>query len=86
MAAAAAASPRRQPIALTLDPAALAHSDRGFTGSEDHNLAEDLIQAYEDGDDEALKACSHKQHFSFLENEVRYLARAARTPPHLPTF
>mmetsp|Transcript_14407 Transcript_14407/g.24635 ORF Transcript_14407/g.24635 Transcript_14407/m.24635 type:complete len:285 (-) Transcript_14407:37-891(-) len=47
----------------------------GFPGSEESEAAGDLLAAYSADDDEALKAVTGKQLFTFLDNEVAKLAR-----------
>ncbi|XP_065196913.1 gamma-soluble NSF attachment protein-like [Sycon ciliatum] len=55
----------------------------GFGDSDAGALAEDLLQAYDDGDTEAIERITSDQYFSFISTEIARLARALRGPQDL---
>ncbi|RCI04333.1 hypothetical protein CU098_012623 [Rhizopus stolonifer] len=55
-------------------------NDAGFAQSEEAEIAEDLLKAYEERDQELLEKTVRLQHMSFLDNEVVKLARLLTVP------
>lgn len=55
-------------------------NDAGFAQSEEAEIAEDLLKAYEQRDQELLVKTTRLQHVTFLDNEVVKLARMLRVP------
>ncbi|KAF7729568.1 hypothetical protein EC973_004243 [Apophysomyces ossiformis] len=55
-------------------------SDPGFAQSEEAEICQCLLQAYNEGDQELLEATVRRQHVSFLDNEVAKLARTLTVP------
>lgn len=55
-------------------------NDAGFAQSEEAEIAEDLLKAYEERDQELLVKTTRLQHVTFLDNEVVKLARMLRVP------
>lgn len=58
----------------------MGRSDAGFAQSEEAEIAEDLLKAYEQRDQELLVKTTRLQHVTFLDNEVVKLARMLRVP------
>lgn len=54
--------------------------DAGFAQSEEAEIAEDLLTAYEQRDQELLEKTVRLQHVTFLDNEVVKLARLLTVP------
>jgi len=50
----------------------------GFVATEEARLAAELLDAYEQGDQDKLTAVASKQHISFLEAEVARLAKSLK--------
>lgn len=55
-------------------------NDPGFAGSEEAEIAEDILRAYETVDQELLEKTVRLQHVTFLDNEVVKLARVLTVP------
>ncbi|KAI9029728.1 soluble NSF attachment protein [Phycomyces nitens] len=55
-------------------------SDSGFSQSEEADICQALLQAYEEGDQELMEQTVRRQHVSFLDNEVARLARTLTVP------
>jgi hypothetical protein len=55
-------------------------NDPGFAGSEEAEIAEDLLKAYDTRDQELLEKTVRLQHVTFLDNEVAKLARLLTVP------
>ncbi|KAG0171529.1 hypothetical protein DFQ28_000874 [Apophysomyces sp. BC1034] len=54
--------------------------DPGFMLSEEAEICQCLLQAYNEGNQELLEATVRRQHVSFLDNEVAKLARTLTVP------
>ncbi|KNC82448.1 hypothetical protein SARC_05263 [Sphaeroforma arctica JP610] len=52
----------------------------GWSNSDDGRLADHVIQAYDEGDQELMEATVKKQRFGYLDNEVAKIARGLRVP------
>lgn len=55
-------------------------NDPGFAGSEEAEIGEDLLKAYDTRDQELLEQTVRLQHVTFLDNEVAKLARLLTVP------
>ncbi|OBZ83373.1 Gamma-soluble NSF attachment protein [Choanephora cucurbitarum] len=55
-------------------------NDAGFAQSEEAQIAQDLLQAYDERDQELLERTVRLQHVTFLDNEVVKLARLLTVP------
>lgn len=55
-------------------------NDPGFAGSEEAEIAESLLKAYDTRDQELLEQTVRLQHVTFLDNEVAKLARLLTVP------
>ncbi|KAL0076580.1 soluble NSF attachment protein [Phycomyces blakesleeanus] len=55
-------------------------SDSGFSQSEEAEICQALLQAYEEGDQELMEQTVRRQHVNFLDNEVARLARTLTVP------
>ncbi|KAG2217190.1 hypothetical protein INT45_005399 [Circinella minor] len=55
-------------------------NDPGFSQSEEAQIGELLLQAYNEGDQELLEKAVRMQHISFLDNEVAKLSRTLTVP------
>lgn len=55
-------------------------TDPGFAQSEEAEIGQALLQAYEEGDQELLEQTVRRQHISFLDNEVAKLSRTLTVP------
>lgn len=60
-------------------------NDPGFAGSEEAEIAEDILRAYETVDQELLEKTVRLQHVTFLDNEVVKLARTLTVPGEILT-
>lgn len=58
----------------------LYRNDPGFAGSEEAEIGEDLLKAYDTRDQELLEKTVRLQHVTFLDNEVAKLARLLTVP------
>ncbi|KAI8579242.1 hypothetical protein K450DRAFT_243462 [Umbelopsis ramanniana AG] len=54
--------------------------DAGFPQSEEAEISDDLIKAYEHGDGELLAKTVRRQNITFLDNEIARLARSLGVP------
>jgi hypothetical protein len=54
--------------------------DAGFPQSEEAEISDDLIKAYEHGDQELLAKTVRRQNITFLDNEIARLARTLAVP------
>lgn len=54
--------------------------DAGFPQSEEAEISDDLIKAYEHGDGELLAKTVRRQNITFLDNEIARLARTLGVP------
>lgn len=54
--------------------------DAGFAHSEEAEIAEDLLKAYDQRDQELLEKTVRLQHMTFLDNEIVKLARLLTVP------
>lgn len=52
----------------------------GFLGTEECTIAQQLVETYQNGDQDALIKLTQKQLFNFLEAEVTRLSRQLRVP------
>ncbi|KAI9260494.1 hypothetical protein BDA99DRAFT_512285 [Phascolomyces articulosus] len=55
-------------------------NDPGFSQSEEAEIGQLLLQAYNEGDQELLEKAVRMQHISFLDNEVAKLSRTLTVP------
>jgi hypothetical protein len=57
------------------------YSVSGFNGSQEGAAARELLQAFQNNDDEALKKVTAKQVFNFLDNEVQIFSQFPSSSP-----
>lgn len=55
-------------------------SDPGFSHSEEADICQCVLQAYEQGDQELLENTVRRQQISFLDNEIAKLSRTLTVP------
>ncbi|RKO83358.1 hypothetical protein BDK51DRAFT_38958, partial [Blyttiomyces helicus] len=53
----------------------------GFLQSEEGSIAINILEAFENGDEELLASTLKRQHLNFLDNEVTRTARTLKAPP-----
>ncbi|KAK3729578.1 hypothetical protein QZH41_017183 [Actinostola sp. cb2023] len=56
----------------------------GFSGSDEAEAAEKVLECFDEGDADGMKTCTSQPLFTYLDNEIAKLARSLRVPGDLP--